>query len=118
MEYGTAPSAPIVRQEVGSVEVVVRNIEGLHCRPASLFAERAVMSESEIEVRVIERPPDQESRGHSKADGKSVFDLIFLEAVCGTRLEIRAKGPGAKIAVYPLRDLVEDGFGEECAEVL
>jgi len=46
-------------------------------------------------------------------DGKSVMQMITLEATQGTSLRIEAEGDDAEDAVEQLAKLVEDKFGEE-----
>jgi phosphotransferase system HPr (HPr) family protein len=49
----------------------------------------------------------------NQADGKSVMQMIVLEATEGTLLRITARGEDATAAVERLTALVESGFGED-----
>jgi phosphotransferase system HPr (HPr) family protein len=48
-----------------------------------------------------------------EVDGKSIMQMITLEACVGTRLLIRADGDDAEAAVRQLAELVDNKFGEE-----
>ena len=85
--------------EVHEIYVEIKNEEGLHMRPATLFSELANKYRSRIEV----------SCGDDGvvADGKSVMHIIMLGALPGSRLKIRAIGEDAQDAVKALHELVE-----------
>jgi len=87
-----------------SKDVVIRNKQGLHARPAVVFVEMANRFRSEVQI---------EKRGSTlvRADGKSIMQLISLEAPVGTKLRIIAAGEDAEAAVEMLAALVEGGFG-------
>jgi phosphotransferase system HPr (HPr) family protein len=80
--------------------IVIRNPQGMHARPAELFARRAMQFESRIEL-VCE---------NQRVDGKSILHLLTLGARQGTQLTIEAEGQDAQAAVDALADLVERGF--------
>jgi phosphocarrier protein len=87
-----------------SKDVVIRNKQGLHARPVMMFVEMANRFRSEVQI---------EKRGSTlvRADGKSIMQLISLEAPVGTKLRIIAAGEDAEAAVEMLAALVEGGFG-------
>ena len=87
-------------------EVVVSNSLGLHARPAMQFVELANTFEAVIVVQKL-------GDGACEVDGKSVMQMITLEATQGTRLVIRADGGDAPAAVEQLVDLFEKKFFEE-----
>ncbi|MCS7033056.1 MAG: HPr family phosphocarrier protein [Phycisphaerae bacterium] len=87
-------------------EIVVRNSMGLHARPAMQFVDLANTFKSNIVVRRMSDPP-------AEADGKSVMQMIILEATQGTTLRIEAEGEDAEQAVAELAGLFESKFGEE-----
>jgi phosphocarrier protein HPr len=89
-----------------SREIIVSNSMGLHARPAMQFVDLANQFTSEI--RVI-KPGDEPVT----ADGKSVMQMIVLEATQGTPLKIEADGNDAEEAVKKLAELFESKFGEE-----
>jgi len=89
-----------------SRDIIVSNTMGLHARPAMQFVDLANSFKSEI--RVI-KPGSEEVT----ADGKSVMQMIVLEATQGTTLKIEADGEDAQDAVNKLAELFESKFGEE-----
>jgi phosphotransferase system HPr (HPr) family protein len=89
-----------------SREIVISNALGLHARPAMQFVDLANQFQSAIVVRKGGDDP-------LEVDGKSVMQMITLEAIQGTRLSIEADGSDADRAVEELAALVEGKFGEE-----
>jgi phosphocarrier protein HPr len=82
--------------------VVIKHANGLHARPAEMFARTALKFQSQIEVCV----------NRVRADGKSILHLLSLGATDGTELVIEAEGSDAEQAVDALAKLVESGFSE------
>jgi len=82
---------------VVSTEVTVANPQGLHARPADLFARLAKRFDSTIEV----------IKDGKRVDGKSILDVLTLGADEGTQLTIVASGNDAHEAVKALGRLVE-----------
>ena len=80
--------------------VVVSNPQGLHARPAYMFAELASRFDC-----VVELVKDGE-----RIDGKSILEIITLGAAQGTQLSIVASGPQAQDALTALAQLVAQGF--------
>jgi phosphocarrier protein len=89
-----------------SKEIVVSNKMGLHARPAMQFVDLANQFTSRITVFRGGDDPIE-------ADGKSVMQMIVLEATKGTPLKIEAEGDDAEAAVKTLVELFESKFGEE-----
>lgn len=87
---------------------MIVNPQGLHARPAMVFAETANQFTSEVKVM---RPTFTEDC--CEVDGKSLIQMISLEATAGATLRIRAEGDDADAAVAELAKLVESGFGED-----
>lgn len=88
--------------EIQTKSVKISNEEGLHARPASLFAQLANQFNSQISVTC----------GEELVDGKSILSILTLGATQGVQLTIRAEGTDADLAVQQLSQLVESGFGE------
>jgi phosphocarrier protein HPr len=87
--------------------IVIRNSQGLHARPADMFARLARQFQSRIEL----------VREGRRVDASSIMDLLTLGAAQGTELILEAEGPDAKEAVEALAKLVESGFPlEEAGE--
>jgi phosphocarrier protein HPr len=89
-----------------SREIVVSNSMGLHARPAMQFVDLANQFASTVTVTKPGESP-------VVADGKSVMQMIVLEATQGTTLRIDADGDDAPEAVKQLAELFESKFGEE-----
>jgi phosphotransferase system HPr (HPr) family protein len=89
--------APIERN------VVVTNPQGLHARPAELFARLALKFESKIEV----------VRDSLQVDAKSILHVLTLGAAQGTELTLRAEGSDAEQAIEALAQLVENDFATD-----
>jgi phosphocarrier protein HPr len=77
-------------------EIVIKNKQGLHARPAAVFVQVANKYESEITVR-----KDDES-----ANGKSIMGILMLAAEEGSTVYIKAQGPDAKEAVERLEQIL------------
>ena len=73
-------------------KVKIRNPQGLHARPASLFVKIANRFESEVTVR----------KGSEAVNGKSIMGLMTLAANQGSLLELEASGSDAEQAVAEL----------------
>lgn len=98
------PTEPAMDQ-THSREVVVSLEQGLHARPADLFAREARRWQSRIEV----------VGNAQRVDGKSILDLLTLAAEAGTRLVVEATGPDAREAVDAIGSLFEHNFATELA---
>ena len=85
------------------VTTQVINKTGVHSHPAYNFVQIAAKFKSKIQILAKGR----------KCDGKSILMVMSLGLAYGTELTIVADGPDAEEAVRTLRDLVDDGFGEE-----
>lgn len=87
--------------------VTIVNPQGLHARPAYMFAELACQFDSKIELE----------KDGERIDGKSILSILTLAAAKGSQIRLRATGPDAADALNALGDLVEAGFpGEETAD--
>jgi phosphocarrier protein HPr len=89
--------------EVLAQRVVIANREGLHARPADMFARTAAQFDSKIEV----------VKGGQRVDGKSILGVLTLVAEHGTELSIEATGHDAQEALKALVQLIENKFGRE-----
>ena len=82
---------------VASRKVTVLNPQGLHARPADLFAKLANKFQSAIDV----------IKEGQHANGKSILDLLMLAAEQGTILTIVARGEDADEAIEALGQLMD-----------
>ncbi len=83
-------------------EITIKNHHGLHARPAMLLVD--VASGFSADIRVI--------KGKQSVDAKSIMQLMMLAAVCGTKLEVVAKGADADEAVKAIVALNDADFEE------
>jgi phosphocarrier protein HPr len=83
--------------------IVIRNEQGLHARPAEMFARRAMQFKARIELV-------HEGR---RIEAKSIINLLTLGATQGTQLVLEADGEDADQACEALSRLVDDGFDGE-----
>ena len=87
--------------------IVIRNSQGLHARPADMFARLARQFQSRIEL----------VREGRRVEAISIMELLTLGAAQGTELILEAEGVDAQEAVEALAKLVESGFPlEEAGE--
>ena len=83
-----------------SATVTIQNAQGLHMRPAYLFAETASKFECQIEL----------IKDDVRINGKSVLDILTLGAAQGTEIMLEAVGNDASAAIEVLEQLVASGF--------
>ena len=93
----------IIDGNTARVTTKVINKTGVHSHPAYNFVQTAGKYKSKIQILAKGR----------KCDGKSILMVMSLGLAYGTEMTIFAEGPDAPAAVEVLRDLVDDGFGEE-----
>jgi phosphocarrier protein len=86
-------------------EVEVRNKQGLHARPCHSIVSTALGYKSDLRLR----------SGVREVNGKSILELMTLNAGLGTKLEVRAWGGDAEALVQAIEQLFTLGFGEELA---
>lgn len=104
-----SPAGPSTMSVV-TRDIVIQNHLGLHARPAMQFVDLANQFTSEI---TVEKPLADGVDEAVTVDGKSVMQMITLEATQGTKLHVTASGEDAATAVEQLAKLVDDKFGEE-----
>jgi phosphocarrier protein len=88
---------------VAAREVEIVNRQGLHARPAMTFAETASRFRSRVTVY----------KDNKKVDGKSVMEMMLLDAERGAVLRIETEGEDAQPCLDALADLVQEGFKRE-----
>ncbi len=72
--------------------IKIKNPQGLHARPASVFVKITNKFESEVTVR----------KGSESVNGKSIMGLMTLAANQGSVIEIEVDGPDAEQALNEL----------------
>lgn len=100
-----APTAPADRDlPDATADAVVRNVAGLHARPAAIIAGVAAEFEAAVTLSVGDRAP---------VSAASPIGIATLAAKAGMVVRIAARGVGAGAAVARLQQLIDEGFGEE-----
>jgi phosphotransferase system HPr (HPr) family protein len=89
-------------QPTQSTTVTINNPQGLHMRPAYLFAETASKFDCKIEL----------IKDDIRIDGKSVLSILTLGAAQGTRVNLEATCSDATAAISVLEELLSSGFPE------
>lgn len=81
----------------------IKNLYGLHMRPAMMFAELASGFDSEI--RVVFDNMD--------VDGKSIAEVMTLGLPAGSKIKVIAKGCDSQKALDAIAELVEKRLFDE-----
>ena len=84
-------------------EITIVNKLGLHARAAAKLVTLASSFEADIQLL----------RGDREVNCKSIMSVMMLAAGKGTRLQIRACGADAELALERLESLVLGRFGED-----
>lgn len=77
-------------------EVVIKNKQGLHARPAAIFVQIANKYESEITV----------TKDKDRVNGKSIMGILMLAAEEGSVVYIKAEGIDANKAITELETVL------------
>jgi len=91
-------SLPVVQRTVK-----ISNPQGLHARPAELFARLALQFDSKIDV----------IREDLRVDAKSILNVLTLGAGPGTELVLEASGDDAEEALEAIAQLVRNDFAND-----
>ena len=83
--------------------IKIKNPQGLHARPASVFVKIANKYEAEVTVK----------KGGESVNGKSIMGLMTLAANQGSTLEIETSGPDADKAMEELEGFLTNDTDEE-----
>ena len=79
-------------------EIIVKNKQGLHARPAALFVQIANKFDSRITVR----------RDTEEVNGKSIMGILMLGAEQGSLIVIEAEGQDAQAALVELEKIINN----------
>lgn len=93
-----------------SASFLVRNVHGLHARPAARLVQEAAATGAAVELR-------NASTGSAWVPAGSLSRVATLGALEGHRVELRAHGPGAAEALASLVSLAGRSFDELPAEL-
>jgi phosphocarrier protein HPr len=77
-------------------EIIVKNRQGLHARPAAVFVQVANKFDSQITIR----------RDKEEVNGKSIMGILMLGIEANTSIEIEADGPDAQLALSELEKII------------
>lgn len=97
-DRGASRSAAVLAER--NVQIV--NTAGLHARPCHAIVSLALGYQSQLTV----------GNGQRQVNGRSILELISLNAPCDSRLWLRAEGDDAEALVGALAKLIESGFDE------
>ena len=77
-------------------EVLIKNKQGLHARPAALFVQTAAKFDSSVKVK----------KDKQVVDGKSIMSILSLGAECGNKVVIIVEGEDALQAISELEKIL------------
>ena len=77
-------------------EVVIKNPQGLHARPAALFVQIVAKYDSKVILQ----------KGDEKINGKSIMGILTLGAEHNTKILLVAEGDDAEDVIKELVELV------------
>jgi len=77
-------------------EVIVRNAQGLHARPAAMFVQIASRYNSDVTVQ----------KGDEKVNGKSIMGILTLGVQGGTAITLNIDGDDAQDVYSELEELL------------
>jgi len=77
-------------------EIVIKNKQGLHARPAALFVQIASKYNSNIIV----------SKEKEKVNGKSIMGILMLAAECESQIILEVEGEDAQEAIAELEEFL------------
>ncbi|NUN14614.1 MAG: HPr family phosphocarrier protein [Myxococcales bacterium] len=83
-------------------EFIVGTKSGLHARPASQIARTVHGFDATVTLW----------KGHQRADAKSVFSILILEAGPGSTIRVEVSGPERHQVLTALSTLFENNFQE------
>ncbi len=83
-------------------KAVIRNLTGLHLRPAGVLCNKALLFRSKIHF----------STGRTTANAKSVLSVLGACVKSGDEIEFICEGEDEEEALEAMLQIVEDGLGE------
>lgn len=81
-------------------KIIIHNPEGLHLRPAGVFAQQMDVFDCEITIRY---------KG-TRVNGKSLLSILAACIKCGDEIDIECEGPEEHEAIARAIELIETGF--------
>lgn len=99
--------------------ITIRNVHGLHARPAARFVQTAAAFDADVQVaKLVSGSDSRQSIAKGPVSGISLTSLATLGVLRGDRLLIRAKGQDAKRVLEALNRLAEEHVGEASPDIL
>ncbi|MBU1625759.1 HPr family phosphocarrier protein [bacterium] len=89
--------------EAEEIKLTILNKAGLHTRAAAQIVEKAKQFNADITIE----------KDGTTADAKSIMGILILAAQKDSEILIRACGKDAKDAIFAIRELVQNRFGED-----
>ena len=77
-------------------EIIVKNPQGIHARPAAMFVQVAAKYTSKVTLQ----------KGDEKVNGKSIMGILTLGAQKDSTLILEVEGPDAEQAIVELEELL------------
>ena len=84
-------------------KIKIINSAGLHARPAAQLVKVASKFEADFHIHMY---------GY-KINGKSILGVMTLAAEQGAEMELEFNGPDENKAYKTVKELIQNGFGEE-----
>lgn len=78
-------------------EIIVKNAQGLHARPAAMFVQIASRHNSNVTIE----------KGKEKVNGKSIMGILTLGVQPGAKITLRVDGEDANEVFEELEVLLE-----------
>lgn len=85
-----------------SQKITIQNEQGLHMRPAGVFAKAMTKFPCDVQIRANEKT----------VNAKSIMNLIGACIKCGTEIEIICDGDQEEAALAKAIAVIESGLGE------
>lgn len=103
---GAAAPPPPVEAVIGEeIVLTLRNLHGLHARPAAQFVKMAGSFDATVQVRNL-------TTGKGPVSARSLNALATLGVIQGHQITVTASGAQAEQALKGLSELVQANFGE------
>jgi phosphoenolpyruvate-protein phosphotransferase/dihydroxyacetone kinase phosphotransfer subunit len=94
-----------IQPETEQVVLTLKNLHGLHARPAARFVQVAAVYDANIQVTNL-------TTGKGPVSAKSLNAIATLGAVRDHQIAVLASGTEASLVLGAIRELVESNFGE------
>ena len=77
-------------------EIMIKNPQGLHARPAAIFVQTAAKYNADISI----------TKDGEKVNGKSIMGILMLAAERGSKVIVEADGEDAEQAIRDLEEFL------------